>query len=105
MRSLCSTAGPSVTRPDSWVQNSGLRGVFDPHLSADRVQVFKLDPRAYQMAQTAFGVPRTQLAFSAHAGWGATGASAYGYRTFWVNRTNAPAEGLTAAPVPTSQPW
>jgi 2-haloacid dehalogenase len=83
---------------DSWVENSGLRGVFEPHLSTDRVRVFKPDPRAYQMATTAFGVPRAQIAFSAHGGWDAVGASVYGYRTFWVNRTHFPTERLAAAP-------
>jgi 2-haloacid dehalogenase len=43
---------------DSWVENSGLRDVFEPHLSTDRVRAFKPDPRAYQMATSAFGVPR-----------------------------------------------
>ena len=82
---------------DSWVENSGLRDVFDPHLSTDRVQAFKPDPSAYQMGVTAFGVPRAQIAFSAHGGWDAVGASVYGYRTFWVNRTHSPPERLTAA--------
>ena len=81
---------------DSWVENSGLRGVFDAHLSTDRVRAFKPDPRAYQMGTTAFGVPREQIAFSAHGGWDAVGASVYGYRTFWVNRTHSPTERLAA---------
>jgi 2-haloacid dehalogenase len=83
---------------DSWVENSVLAGLFDPHLSTDRVRAFKPDPRAYQMGVTAFGVPRDHIAFSAHGGWDATGASVYGYRTFWVNRTGAPPERLAAAP-------
>jgi 2-haloacid dehalogenase len=37
---------------DSWVENSALRGVFDAHLSTDRVRAFKPDPRAYQMGTT-----------------------------------------------------
>ncbi|HTH91382.1 MAG TPA: hypothetical protein VMB28_40540 [Mycobacterium sp.] len=32
-----------------------------------------------KMGATAFGVPRTQIAFSAHGGWDAAGASVYGY--------------------------
>ena len=93
---LLSDATPVML--DSWVENSGLRGVFDPHLSTDRVRAFKPDPRVYQMATTAFGVPRAQIAFSAHAGWDAVGASVYGCRTFWVNRTLSPMERLAAAP-------
>jgi 2-haloacid dehalogenase len=93
---LLSNATPVML--DSWVQNSGLQGVFDPHLSTDRVQAFKPDPRAYRMGVTAFGVPRAQIVFSAHGGWDAVGASVYGYRTFWVNRTGSPAERLGVTP-------
>jgi 2-haloacid dehalogenase len=93
---LLSDATPVML--DSWVENSGLRGVFDPHLSTDRVRVFKPDPRAYQMATTALGLPRAQIVFSAHGGWDAVGASLFGYRTFWVNRTHAPTERLATAP-------
>ena len=50
------------------------------------------------MGATAFGVPRTQIAFSAHGGWDPAGASVYGYRTFWANRTHSPTERLAAAP-------
>jgi 2-haloacid dehalogenase len=32
---------------DQAVKNSGLEGVFEDHLSADRVRVFKPDPPAY----------------------------------------------------------
>ena len=50
------------------------------------------------MGATAFGVPRTQIAFSAHGGWDVVGGSVYGYPTFWVNRTLSPTERLAAAP-------
>jgi 2-haloacid dehalogenase len=35
---------------DQAVKNSGLEGIFDDHLSTDRVRAFKPDPRAYRMA-------------------------------------------------------
>ncbi|GAA2437613.1 haloacid dehalogenase type II [Mycolicibacterium llatzerense] len=88
----------TVTMLDSWVTNAGLDDVFCPHLSTDRVKAFKPDPRAYQLGEDAFGIPRTQIAFSAHGGWDAAGAAAFGYRTFWVNRSDAPAERLSATP-------
>ena len=34
---------------DAGVKNSGLQGIFEPHLSTDRVRAYKPDPRAYQM--------------------------------------------------------
>ena len=80
------------------VRNSGLEGIFDPHLSTDRVQAFKPDPRAYQMGVDAFGVPKEEILFAAFAGWDTGGAKRFGYPTFWVNRANAPLEELGVAP-------
>src|SRR5207237_1103398 len=34
----------------SAVESCGLQGLFEPHLSTDRVRAFKPEPRAYQMA-------------------------------------------------------
>jgi 2-haloacid dehalogenase len=39
-----------------------------------------------------------RIALSAHAGRDAIGASGYGYRTLWVNRTHSPTERLAANP-------
>lgn len=79
---------------DAAVQNAGLQGFFEPHLSTDRVRAFKPAPRAYEMAIRAFRLPRENIIFCAAAGWDAAGAKAFGYRTFWVNRTKQPAEEL-----------
>jgi len=83
---------------DAAVQNSGLQGIFEPHLSTDRVRAYKPDPRAYQMGVDAFGLKREEIAFAAFGGWDAAGAKAFGYRTFWVNRMNLPIEELGFAP-------
>jgi 2-haloacid dehalogenase len=83
---------------DAALNNSGLAGYFEPHLSTDRVQAFKPDPRAYQMAIDAFRLERGEIAFAASAGWDATGAKWFGYRTLWVNRMGAPPEELGVAP-------
>jgi 2-haloacid dehalogenase len=79
---------------DAAIQNSGLQGYFEAHLSTDRVRAYKPDPRAYQMGLDAFGLKREEIAFAASAGWDAAGAKRFGYPTFWVNRMNLPAEEL-----------
>lgn len=79
---------------DRAVANSGLDGLFDAHLSTDRVRAFKPDPRAYAMGVAAWGLPREAIAFAAFGGWDAAGARAYGYPTYWVNRAGVPAERL-----------
>jgi 2-haloacid dehalogenase len=83
---------------DAGVRNSGLEGLFEPHLSTDRVGAYKPDPRAYQMAIDAFGLGRDQIAFVAFGGWDAAGAKAFGYPTFWVNRLGVRVEELGVAP-------
>ena len=80
------------------MKNAGLDGLFDFILTTDRAQVFKPDPKAYQMAVDAFGLPREQIAFAAFAGWDAAGASWFGFPTIWVNRSGMPEEKLGAAP-------
>lgn len=88
----------TVEMLDATVRNSGLQDIFEPHLSTDRVQAFKPDPRAYRMGVDAFGMEREEIAFAAYAGWDAAGAKRFGYPTFWVNRANAPLEELGVAP-------
>jgi 2-haloacid dehalogenase len=83
---------------DAAVRNSGLQGIFEPHLSTDKVRAYKPDPRAYQMAIDAFDVKREEIAFAAFSGWDAAGAKAFGYPTFWVNRMNLPLEELGSEP-------
>ncbi len=83
---------------DAVVTNSGLEGLLEDHLSTDRVQAYKPDPRAYQMGLEAFGLGREEIAFAASASWDAAGAKAFGYPTFWVNRANQPGEELGVAP-------
>lgn len=87
---------------DAAVRNSGLQGIFEAHLSTDRVQAFKPDPRAYRMGVDAFGIPKEEIAFAAFGGWDAAGAKRFGYPTFWVNRANLPLEELGIAPDGTS---
>jgi 2-haloacid dehalogenase len=83
---------------DAAVQSSGLEGIFEDHLSTDKVQAFKPDPRAYQMGIDAFKLKHEEIAFAAFAGWDAAGAKWFGFPTVWVNRMNLPAEELGVAP-------
>jgi 2-haloacid dehalogenase len=83
---------------DAAVGNSHLEGFFGPHLSTDRVRVYKPHPRAYEMGPMAFGMHREEIAFCAAAGWDAAGAKWFGYPTYWLNRAHQPAEELGVSP-------
>lgn len=88
----------SVPMLEKGIANSGLEGMFDHLLSADLVQAYKPDPRAYQMAVDRFGLAPHEIAFVAFGGWDAVGAKTFGFPTIWINRLNAPAEQLGLAP-------
>ncbi|MGQ0585246.1 MAG: haloacid dehalogenase type II [Reyranella sp.] len=89
-------ANPTARMFDAVVRNSGLEGLLEEHLSTDRVQAYKPDPRAYQMGLDAFGLSREEIVFAASASWDAAGAKVFGYPTFWINRAGLPAEQLGA---------
>ena len=72
--------------------------MFKHVLSTDRVQTYKPDPHAYQMALDAFQLKREEILFVANAGWDAAGAKWFGYPTFWVNRLHLPAGQLDVTP-------
>ncbi len=59
---------------DAALKNSDLGGLFEPHLSTDRVRAYKPHPKAYEMALHAFGAAREEIVFCAAAGWDAAGA-------------------------------
>jgi 2-haloacid dehalogenase len=77
---------------------AGIAGLFEHRLSTDRVQAYKPDPRAYAMAEGAFGVRRDHVLFAAFGGWDYSGAKSFGLETFWVNRFGVPREELGVAP-------
>jgi 2-haloacid dehalogenase len=77
---------------------AGITDLFEHRLSTDLVKAFKPDPRAYQMAEKAFGLPRDKILFAAFGGWDAAGAKSFGLSTFWVNRLDAPVEELGVRP-------
>lgn len=69
------------------VDHAGLRSCFDHLLSVDPVRVFKPDNRAYELAEQAFGLNRSEIAFVSSNAWDATGARYFGFPTCWINRS------------------
>lgn len=91
-------ANPPDQMFDAVLRNASLQGILEPHLSTDRVQLYKPHPRAYQMGIDAFGMARDEIVFAASASWDAAGAKSFGYPTFWLNRGNLGGEELGVAP-------
>jgi 2-haloacid dehalogenase len=83
--------------------NAGITGLFDNLLSTEGNKTYKPDPKAYELGMKVLGLKKTEIVFAAFGGWDVYGAKTFGYPTYWVNRTNAPAERLGVTPDGQSQ--
>jgi 2-haloacid dehalogenase len=74
------------------VRVSGLAAHLDGILSVDAAGIYKPSPRVYQLAVDRLGLPARRIGFVSSNGWDAIGARAFGFTTFWINRTAAPVD-------------
>jgi 2-haloacid dehalogenase len=93
---ILSNGSPAMLEP--MIRHAGVANLFTAVLSVDAVKVFKPDPRVYQLAVDALGVPASKIGFVSSNCWDACGAKSFGFPTFWINRNGAPVDVLGAAP-------
>lgn len=74
------------------VSAAGLEGVFDAVLSVDQLRSYKTDQRVYELVTTQFRVYPQAVSFQSSNRWDVAGATLFGLRTVWINRTGAPDE-------------
>lgn len=91
-RGILSNGSPLML--DSAVRSSGLQGLFQHVISVDVIRTYKPSPRVYELAPRAFAVAPGDILFVSSNAWDVAGAKAFGFRTCWCNRSNAPAEEL-----------
>jgi 2-haloacid dehalogenase len=77
---------------DAAVAAAGLTGSFDAILSVDPLGVYKTDSRVYDLVTTHFRVYPQAVSFQSSNRWDVAGATAYGFRAVWINRSGAPDE-------------
>ncbi len=80
------------------VAAAGLEGSFDAILSVDTIQAYKTDKRVYDLVTTHFRVYPDAVSFQSSNRWDVAGATAYGFRAVWINRSGAPDEYADMAP-------
>jgi len=83
---------------EAGLKSAGLRHLLTHVISIDAVRRFKTDPAAYRLGTEVVGAAAADIVFVSSNCWDAIGATWHGYRTFWVNRNNAPLERLGATP-------
>jgi len=74
------------------VASAKIGPALDAVISIDDVGVYKTDRRVYGMVTDRFGVNPSDVSFQSSNRWDVAGATAFGFRTVWVNRTGQPDE-------------
>ena len=74
------------------VASAGLGNHLDAVLSVDAAKTFKTDPRAYGIAVATFAADKREIAFVSSNRWDVAGATAFGFPSIWVNRSELPEE-------------
>jgi 2-haloacid dehalogenase len=74
---------------DAVVRHAGLEPMLDAVLSVDPLQTYKPHPSVYQLAVDRLGTGKEAIAFVSSNFWDVCGATAFGFRTVWINRGRA----------------
>ncbi|UUP18877.1 haloacid dehalogenase type II [Nitratireductor thuwali] len=87
---ILSNGSPAML--DAAVRSAALDTVLDDVLSADAVRRFKTDASVYEMVTTAWRLYPDAVSFQSSNRWDIAGATKFGFRTVWVNRSQQPDE-------------
>ena len=74
--------------------NAGIAEFFAHVISVDEIKIYKPSPRVYQLASKKLGTTPETTGFVSSNSWDVTGATSFGFTTFWINRGNQPADEL-----------
>jgi 2-haloacid dehalogenase len=96
---ILSNGSPSML--EAAVTASGMTELFDAVLSIDAVRIYKPRPEAYTLVTDRFRVKPADVAFVSSNRWDVMGASAFGFRPIWVNRSKMPEEYPEQTPIRT----
>jgi 2-haloacid dehalogenase len=83
---------------DSAIEAAGLGQDLDQVLSVDIIRMYKPRPEVYQLATEAFHVAPGEVTFISSNHWDVMGATAFGFRAVWVNRSGLPDEYVDLSP-------
>lgn len=80
------------------IGHARLDGLFSHVLTVESVGRYKTVPDVYALATGALGLPASAISFQSSNGWDIAGATAFGFRTVWINRSGARPEYADLAP-------
>ncbi|PSJ61371.1 haloacid dehalogenase type II [Pseudaminobacter soli (ex Li et al. 2025)] len=87
---ILSNGSPAML--EAAVKSAALDQVLDDIFSVDAVRRFKPAPDVYDMVTTGWRLYPHAVSFQSSNRWDVAGATRFGFRTVWINRTNQPDE-------------
>jgi 2-haloacid dehalogenase len=87
---ILSNGSPAML--EAAVKSAALDQVLDDVFSVDTVKRFKTDPSVYDMVTTSWRLYPSAVSFQSSNRWDVAGATKFGFRTVWVNRSGQPDE-------------
>lgn len=93
---ILSNGSPAML--EAAVTAAALGSVIDDVFSVDAVRRFKTDPQVYELVTTAWRLYPDSVSFQSSNRWDIAGATRFGFRTAWINRSGQPDEYLDLAP-------
>ena len=95
-KAILSNGSPAML--DALVKNTGVADSFDAVISVDELRIYKPWPAVYALVTQRLGVAPAEVGFVSSNFWDIAGATSFGFRTFWINRTGAPRDELGQQP-------
>ncbi|WP_375570393.1 haloacid dehalogenase type II [Ahrensia marina] len=93
---ILSNGSPSML--EGAVEAAGIGPLLDAVLSVDQLRTYKAHPDVYDMATSQFRTFPDKVSFQSSNRWDIAGATAFGFRTVWINRAGMPDEYLDLSP-------
>lgn len=87
---ILSNGSPAML--DSAVKSAALDHILDDVFSVDSIARFKTDPSVYEIVTSAWRLYPDAVSFQSSNRWDVAGATKFGFRTVWINRTSQPDE-------------
>ncbi len=93
---ILSNGSPAML--DAAVQAANIGDLLDDVFSVDTLRTYKTDERVYEMVTNQYRIYPDAVSFQSSNRWDVAGATAFGFRTVWMNRTGMPDEYTDLAP-------
>lgn len=77
---------------ESAIAAAGLDGLFDAVFSVDAIGIYKTSPDTYRLVTRSWGLAPNSVSFQSSNRWDVAGATRFGFRTVWINRSAQPDE-------------